>query len=142
MNWTYLLTSLDGRIARKPYWVSILVLFIVAAIAQLIAYLIGGLLLVMLVGFATLYPSFALNVKRGHDRNRPTWLMVVFFVLLIIVNIIQFFGLDMVNDEPTALFFVVSVPWFLFALFVFIDLGFLRGTPGPNQYGPDPLASG
>jgi uncharacterized membrane protein YhaH (DUF805 family) len=37
--------------------------------------------------------------------------------------------------------------WFLLVgiiplvnLWVLIELGFLRGTPGPNRYGPDPLA--
>ena len=28
----------------------------------------------------------------------------------------------------------------IFALYLLVVMGFLRGTPGPNQYGPDPLA--
>jgi uncharacterized membrane protein YhaH (DUF805 family) len=28
------------------------------------------------------------------------------------------------------------------ALALIIELGFRKGTTGPNQYGPDPLASG
>jgi uncharacterized membrane protein YhaH (DUF805 family) len=27
------------------------------------------------------------------------------------------------------------------SLWALVVLGFLRGTPGPNQYGPDPLGS-
>jgi uncharacterized membrane protein YhaH (DUF805 family) len=27
----------------------------------------------------------------------------------------------------------------IFALYLLVVLGFLRGTPGPNQYGPDPV---
>jgi len=29
--------------------------------------------------------------------------------------------------------------WLAFALALIIELGFRRGTRGPNQYGPDPL---
>jgi uncharacterized membrane protein YhaH (DUF805 family) len=32
--------------------------------------------------------------------------------------------------------------WVFFALVLLVDLGFRRGTVGPNQYGPDPLANG
>ena len=31
--------------------------------------------------------------------------------------------------------FVIGGLWYL------IECGFLRGTPGPNTYGPDPLAA-
>jgi len=27
------------------------------------------------------------------------------------------------------------------SIWAIVELGFLRGTPGPNQYGPDPLAA-
>ena len=27
------------------------------------------------------------------------------------------------------------------SIYMIVELGFLRGTPGPNQYGPDPLAA-
>ena len=27
------------------------------------------------------------------------------------------------------------------AIWAFVELGCLRGTPGPNQYGPDPLGN-
>jgi uncharacterized membrane protein YhaH (DUF805 family) len=28
---------------------------------------------------------------------------------------------------------------FAISIWALVELGFLRGTPGPNQYGPDPL---
>jgi uncharacterized membrane protein YhaH (DUF805 family) len=27
----------------------------------------------------------------------------------------------------------------IISIWALVELGFLRGTPGPNQYGPDPL---
>jgi uncharacterized membrane protein YhaH (DUF805 family) len=31
---------------------------------------------------------------------------------------------------------------FVYFVFALIDNGFVRGTDGPNRYGPDPLAEG
>ena len=36
---------------------------------------------------------------------------------------------------------VVGLVGFAIGLWVLIDLGLLKGTPGPNRYGPDPLAA-
>ena len=53
--------------------------------------------------------SFAGQVKRWHDRDKSGW-----FVL---VNFIPFIG----------------------TIWALVELGFLRGTMGPNRFGPDPL---
>ncbi len=50
-------------------------------------------------------------MKRYHDRNKSGWWVLIVFV-------------------P-----VIGGLWYL------IECGFLRGTPGPNNYGPDPLAA-
>jgi uncharacterized membrane protein YhaH (DUF805 family) len=36
--------------------------------------------------------------------------------------------------------FVVTLLLGIVGLALFVDLGFRKGTPGPNEYGPDPLA--
>jgi uncharacterized membrane protein YhaH (DUF805 family) len=33
----------------------------------------------------------------------------------------------------------ILIPYLVFGLALTIDLGFRRGTVGPNRYGPDPL---
>jgi uncharacterized membrane protein YhaH (DUF805 family) len=48
--------------------------------------------------------------KRLHDRDRSGWFQFIVFVPLI--------G----------------------AIWLFLETAFLRGTPGPNRFGPDPLA--
>jgi uncharacterized membrane protein YhaH (DUF805 family) len=54
----------------------------------------------------------ATGVKRWHDRNKSGWWMLIVFV-------------------P-----VIGSLWYL------IECGFLKGTTGPNTYGPDPLMAG
>jgi uncharacterized membrane protein YhaH (DUF805 family) len=140
MDWKYLLTDLDGRINRKPYWIGILVLLVIGLGLQAIGYGNGGEALAIIFGLVLLYPSFAINVKRAHDRDRPTWLVVVFFAVLILLNVLQLLGLGQTADGPTTLYLVIAIPWFIFAVYLFVELACLRGTSGDNRYGPDPLA--
>jgi uncharacterized membrane protein YhaH (DUF805 family) len=55
--------------------------------------------------------SVAVGIKRFHDRNKTGWWVLIAFV-------------------P-----IIGGLWYL------IECGFLRGTAGPNNYGPDPLAT-
>jgi uncharacterized membrane protein YhaH (DUF805 family) len=41
--------------------------------------------------------------------------------------------------NPTPLMLAILIPYLVFGLALTIDLGFRRGTVGPNRYGPDPL---
>jgi len=70
------------------------------------------LLGVLAVTVVTLWVSIATDVRRFHDRDKSGWWV---FILLV----------------P-----VVGPVWLL------IECGFLPGTPGPNRFGPDPLAVG
>jgi uncharacterized membrane protein YhaH (DUF805 family) len=56
-----------------------------------------------------LYPILAIYAKRWHDRDKSGW-----WSLIALVPIIG-------------------------GIWIFIELGCLRGADGPNQYGPDPL---
>lgn len=62
-----------------------------------------------LVSLAVLWPFLAVSVKRWHDRDKSGW--------WVLIGLIPVIG------------------W----LWLLIELGFLLGTEGPNQYGPDPL---
>jgi uncharacterized membrane protein YhaH (DUF805 family) len=43
------------------------------------------------------------------------------------------------DDEPSVLSIVIALPFTVLGLALLVELGFRRGTVGPNQYGPDPL---
>ena len=134
MDWKYLFTSFEGRINRKPFWLSILALVIVEWIVILVFGLVlgtsmmgGGLdpnmapdeaasaamkamipLWIVLLLF--LYPSLAIYTKRWHDRGKSGW-----WTLICLVPVIG-------------------------GIWLLVELGFLRGIEGPNQFGNDPLA--
>jgi uncharacterized membrane protein YhaH (DUF805 family) len=62
-----------------------------------------------------MWPSLANSVKRLHDRDKAWW-----WIILMYLACLTFVGI----------------------LWPLIELGFLDGTPGPNQYGPSPKGLG
>jgi uncharacterized membrane protein YhaH (DUF805 family) len=62
------------------------------------------------VNLLLLWPAIAVAVKRWHDRDKPGW-----WVLIVLLPLIG-------------------------GLWALIDNGCLRGTVGPNRFGPDPVA--
>ena len=117
MDWSYLLTSYDGRINRAKFWAGIGAFFVGAIIAIIIDNVIGTNFNGVPYGFvyaiytiAALYSVFAVYAKRWHDRGKSGWWSLIGLVPLI--------G----------------------GIWLIVELGILEGTRGPNQYGPDPLA--
>jgi uncharacterized membrane protein YhaH (DUF805 family) len=120
-----LLFSVQGRANRAKFWLVALGIVVVEVI--LFAVILGGAALsgdpeqiaaamgpvasVVILVFVVIatWISIAVAVKRYHDRNKSGWWVLIVFV-------------------P-----VIGGLWYL------IECGFLRGTPGPNTYGPDPL---
>ncbi len=139
MDWSYLFTSFEGRINRKPFWMALLAFLLVSFVLQFAVMAVAGQAAGLIVSLLLLYPGYALNVKRMHDRNRPDWILIAFYALLVVIILMQLAGLDRVGTEPTAPFLVVGAVFLIGAIWLTIELGFLRGTVGPNDYGPDPL---
>jgi uncharacterized membrane protein YhaH (DUF805 family) len=141
MDWAYLLNSFDGRISRKTFWIAMGALTVAEIFAHIVAEAIQGDRLSAIVDLAFTYPEFAIAAKRGHDRETPLWLLVIFFgagALLDLLTVLQLNGTD---EEPSILSVFIAVPFTVLGLALLIELGFRRGTVGPNQYGPDPLAN-
>jgi uncharacterized membrane protein YhaH (DUF805 family) len=147
MNWGHLLFSYQGRINRAKYWLAILVYVVVSIVAAIIGFAIGAdaaNLLSSLVSLATFISGILVGIKRLHDRDKSGWWMLLFYivpgVLFGIGTGIMIFGF--VADSSglggaASIFFLAGLAIIVWA---FIELGCLRGTVGPNQYGPDPLA--
>lgn len=100
------------------------------------------------ISLVMLYPLAALMVKRLKDRNRPPnpwlWLFVVPGVLFAFLRTygIGFETVDVQGQAvpmPTGGTQLVLVSAIVSGLWSLIELGILRGTRGPNRYGPDPL---
>lgn len=104
--------------------------------------------LVQFIIFA--YPAYALMVKRRHDRDNNGMDVIVYLALTAIVLLVQALGIGYTMAEvpgaaglsiPTASMplTILNVILGIYAIYLLVVLGFLRGTAGPNQYGPDPL---
>ncbi len=88
--------------------------------------------LLLIIYIPLLWISLAPGAKRLHDRNKSAWWLVVFWV---VPAVLQGIG-EQIGTAGNALM-VAAVAVSIWGL---VELGFLRGTAGPNQYGPDPLA--
>ncbi len=106
MDIVQLLFSIRGRISRKLYWIGILPLIIGYAIADIMTDSTHETIVGLgyLVIIALIWPSLAVQIKRWHDRDKSGW-----WYLICIVPIVG-------------------------PIWAFIELGFLRGTSGPNRF--------
>lgn len=134
---TLLLTA-NGRIARQDFWIGVAALFVAGLVNSLI---IGSIswVLAALVSIALLFPAYCLSIKRSNDRGHPQMYVQGFFAysfavqVLTLVGIIGFLG-----------YFIAGLLGLIalgLAIWLLVDLGFLEGTKGPNQYGPDPVTT-
>jgi uncharacterized membrane protein YhaH (DUF805 family) len=137
-EWLDLLFSFKGRINRAKYWLTGLIYF-VALFAYYILFslffsfpadFLGIILVFSVPMIPIIVSSVAVAIKRLHDRDKSGWWLLVFYLLPgVIGNIGPYTGMDFV-------FQLANVALSIWAL---VELGFLRGTSGRNQYGPDPL---
>jgi len=169
MDWTWYLFRFDGRIGRAGFWCSLifvlcgmlLLLFLCAGVmfafgvtipsvdfdAQNVfrvldpaAYqlsLLDNVPLLLLQLSATallLWIYLAILVKRLHDRDKSAWWLLAYFVL---PGLFKQFA-ERLPDTYWMLPIALAVIVLTFASF--LEPGFLRGTKGPNRFGPDPEA--
>lgn len=155
MDFRYLYTSFEGRINRKPYWIASLIMLAAAIVLSLvivtpISMMSPGLgaFVSLLISLALLYPVVALGVKRLHDRGKSGQLMAVFLAPSIILQLGDLLGItgsEQVMGGET-IYLPNMLGWLLIAvslgvaIWALVELGILKGTTGPNAYGPDPLA--
>jgi uncharacterized membrane protein YhaH (DUF805 family) len=121
--------SFQGRIGRKTWWLGyVLPLIGISILATVLDIALGFVSLedaqpaegyavqtsgIGVFGIVALVLSvwggLAGQVKRWHDRDKSGWFVLVNFIPLV--------G----------------------AIWVLVEVGFLRGTAGPNRFGPDPI---
>ena len=146
-NLITLLTTFNGRINRQQWWIGFVII--------LVGSLIGTLLLNpehltaekipppswpdTIWQLVLLIPGTAITVKRFNDRDWPWWLGYATALISLLLYLPDHFGMQ-INPEVGGLGTFVFWGVLAILLLVLIDNGFLRGTDGPNRYGPDPLA--
>jgi uncharacterized membrane protein YhaH (DUF805 family) len=105
----------------------------------------GWVSLVLFIIF--IYPSAAISIKRRHDRNNNGYDVWGYFVLVLIVQLVSALGIGMTTMDvagtavpvPGPIIVALSAIVGIYGIYLLVVLGFLKGTSGPNNYGPDPL---
>jgi len=141
MDRVYLLTSFEGRISRKTFWIAIAVLVAAEILAHFIAEALQGDRLSAIIDLAFTYPEFAIAAKRANDRDLPIWILIVFFGGGAVLDLLTVLGLAGSNEQPSMVSLFIAIPFTVMLVALMIELGFRRGTIGPNRYGPDPVSS-
>lgn len=115
MPLSQLFFSTKGRIPRSTYWYFYLGSVLIGLTMLVLDLALGTFnketsrgLFTTIASLILLIPSYAVAIKRLHDRDRSGW--------FILVGMIPFVG-----------------------IWIWIEIGFLKGTYGTNQYGSDPL---
>ncbi len=140
MDWTHLFLSFDGRISRQPYWIGTIALIV----AEVACFLVGDYFeqhrLIDVIDLAFLYPEFAVILKRAHDRDMRYWIPFSYLIMSVLLSGVSIFELDGPTDNPSKLYWAVLIPLLIVVLYLIVELGFRKGTRGPNRFGPDPIA--
>ena len=156
--------SFRGRIGRKTFWLGYVVPMLVAVTVANALDAALGLVpapdldavpvdastqvgpIGSVVSLLFLWPGLAGTIKRLHDRDRSGWWVGGFHLLSIVVGFIAGFAVLMGHSQGglppagwTVALLVFGILFLGYGIWLLVETGFLRGTPGPNRFGPDPL---
>ncbi len=131
-----LLFSFRGRLNRQPYWLTSIAILLLIVVLVAVVFTLMDVSLVLLVVLGLLYIpllwiAFALGAKRLHDRDKSAWWLLLFYILPSI--------LSNLSDQAGGLGILLLLIGLALSIWAFVELGCLRGTVGPNRFGPDPL---
>jgi uncharacterized membrane protein YhaH (DUF805 family) len=92
------------------------------------------LALLVILYIPLIWINLAIGAKRLHDRDKSAWWLLLFYAA---PGILSTAGSQM-EDVGFIILHIIS---FSISVWAFVELGCLRGTPGANRYGPDPLGT-
>lgn len=117
MNFAKICFSFKGRIGRGIWWlmqllISVIVVILEAVDPELFDPDSLKVSHYIITLLVLVWIELAVAVKRWHDRNKSA--VWILFALIPIIG----------------------------QLWALVELGFIRGTKGPNRFGPDPIRRG
>lgn len=137
-----LMFGYDGRVGRLYFFLGFLAF--VAIMSFLLSIVqeatigtgdIGRYVAFVFIVGSGIWMHSAVIIKRLHDRDKAAGWYLVYGAapVSIFISAIYFY----IERIPAAAWtlFIVSFVGLIWAI---IELGFLRGTPGPNRFGPEP----
>jgi uncharacterized membrane protein YhaH (DUF805 family) len=142
-----LYTTTEGRIGRKQWWIGVAGIIVASIILNIVGLNpqtpLGSLVAVLIL----LYPNYCLSLKGRHDRNNNGMDLKILLGVSVFLSLVMALGIgveyvELAGETIAAPNGLMSALYFLVALggiYLFVNLGILKGTEGPNDYGPDPL---
>lgn len=164
MSLTDLLFSFKGRINRKPWWLATITVGLAASVLTVILEALArssgetivnpvthefeptGIfgLAISIIALANMWIAFALSAKRLHDRDRTGWWLIWQLLILILAVIMVVVAVTVPHEQGAvwyALAGATGLAAFVISVWLFVQIGFLRGTQGPNRFGPEALGA-
>ncbi len=137
------LFSFRGRMKRSHYLLASLglgvgrIVILILALAATPAKMDDetGMTLRGVLDVSFLWPSAAIVIKRGHDRNRPTAYSAVLIGAVYGAGVTFGYLMDAGLKSAGASCALAAMAG---TIYMFIDYGLIDGTKGPNRYGPSP----
>jgi uncharacterized membrane protein YhaH (DUF805 family) len=138
----HLLFSFYGRINRAPFWLTSLAMFGVFFVLLVFLFTPAGgnvvarlgdplsFAVLLVPGILMFWIGLAIGVKRLHDRNKSGAWIVLFWIVPLILLAASGLG---------GALRLLALPGYAIWIWGTVDMGFLRGTVGANQFGPDPI---
>ena len=133
--------SPKGRINRAGWWLINTPIFAVFLIYVLTTNFPSKISLSSLPLLVLAWMHIAVTTKRWLDRDRsPLWVLFHIIPLVLVIFFISVFKFPPLAGEQG----IWKVGWLLLlivavlnSLWAIIELGFIKGTTGPNRFGPD-----
>jgi|RhiMethySRZTD1v2_1073278.scaffolds.fasta_scaffold1726181_1 uncharacterized membrane protein YhaH (DUF805 family) len=139
------LLTFRGRMNRARYWRAVLTVLCISVAVAIFAGLlraIGNVPMaavavfwgVLLIAFAV--PCYFIAIKRLHDRNKSGhWL----WLFCLAPGALNLMGKMAVAQGATPVGMALMLAGIGVSIWGFLEIACLRGTTGPNRFGPDPL---
>lgn len=95
---------------------------------------------VMIWRIVLILPTLSLLTRRFHDVNKSGWLTVLFFACSFFLGFVSGISKYLQNKgENLAVLALIFIVCLAIGTWLFVMLGFIKGTNGSNKYGPNPL---
>ncbi len=134
MKFIQILFSFDGRINRSGWWLLNIPIFVIFAVSAVtfdfpINKSLEHIQVIILLVLALVH--ITISAKRWQDKNKSAlWLLFHIVPLICSVSLLAL----KLTSGWWELFHLLTV---INGLWTCIELGFIKGTEGTNQYGPD-----
>lgn len=128
----------QDRACRSEFWWFYLATIVIGIIASLFnAIPLIGQVISLVISIAIWWLSIVASIRRLHDIDKSGfWLLLPAGASIVGITMLAI-GLLRGSDLLFALGFIVAIGGSAYMIFLLVQ----PGTPGPNKYGPNPLAT-